>query len=403
MSTYGTLSAGNLILSNPNGSFNFLQSLNSVASISVLCSLFDKSLEISDCASDFHTKVTGGAQHVKEVDHVALNVFGTGDRVVLQSKEYIPSQIGSTRIVTITANMEPVSGVVSRVGCFDDAVDNLENRGDGYYFEMNEGALYACFRTSTSPSGEVKIQQSLFNIDRLDGSGASLYTFDSSTATTFVISYESRTGSVKVGIIARGSIIFVHRFDPSSSYGPIRATSLPVRFEIESAGSEGTLMALNGAVSTSGSIPRGIKRSCGTGARATDVSVNAASHPIVSLKLQSQYRRASARITGVRISSTASVFWELLLNASPAGAAWKPTSSSGVTEYDVSSAALDAGDSIVIASGYVRADDAALVEINDAPPLTSSILGDSEIYTLNAVALMSSCLVWGGLELVEIV
>jgi hypothetical protein len=403
MANYGTISAGNIVLSNQRGSFNFLQSLNSISSISVLCSLFDKSLELTDCASDFDTKNVAGGEIVKEFDHLALSVLGIGDRVVLQSRQYISSQIGSTRIVTITGALPTNTGITSRIGCFDDATDNIEARGDGFFFEMKDGVLYACFRSSTTPSGEVKVPQSSFNLDHIDGSGTSMITFDPTTASTFAISYESRVGSVNMGVIARGMVVWAHRFDPSSTYGPIRATALPVRFEILSEGSAGTLKAMNAAVSSSGSVPRGLKRSCGTAAAAIDVSVSDTSHPIVSLRLSASYRRASARITGVRLSSTSSVFWELLLNGNPIGANWKSSSANSITEYDVSSTTIDAQDGVVVASGYIRGEDAAMVEISDAPPLTSSIYGDCEVYTLNAVALMSSCLVWGSIELVEIV
>ncbi|KAG5184121.1 hypothetical protein JKP88DRAFT_244986 [Tribonema minus] len=155
MAGNGTITAGNLVLSHPNGSFNFLQSLNSVSSISVLCPLFDKSFELCDGSSDFETHLTGSAESSKAIDHMSLQVHSTGDRAVLQSRQYVPSQSGATRTVMMTATMAAIEGSVVRLGCFDDAADKIEGLGDGYFFELNDGVLYACMRVSTTPSDKV--------------------------------------------------------------------------------------------------------------------------------------------------------------------------------------------------------------------------------------------------------
>ncbi|KAG5190706.1 hypothetical protein JKP88DRAFT_285827 [Tribonema minus] len=234
---------------------------------------------------NFETLTSGGAEAVKEIDHMSLQVHGVGDRVVLQSRQYVPSQSGATRMVMIAAALQNADGAVVRLGCFDDATDKLEGLGvsDGYFFEMDNGVLHACMRVSTTPSGEVKIPQTAFNLDRLDGDGISRYALDPTTPTTFIISYESRLGSVRLGIVAQGTVLYAHRFDPSSAYGPVRATSLPVRFEIVSTGADTAVKATSASVATSGGVPRGIKRSCGTGARATDISVADTCHPVRAL------------------------------------------------------------------------------------------------------------------------
>jgi len=124
-----------------------------------------------------------------------------------------------------------------------------------------------------------------------------------------------------------------------------------------------------------------------------------------------EFCRASVKVTGVRLSCTSSVLWELVLNGNPvgplvSGARAPPTWATGplsITDVDTSSQTLDCEDKVVVASGYARGEDAIIIDIDDAPPLTSSIAGVSDTYTLNVVALMSSCLVWGSLEVLEVV
>jgi hypothetical protein len=403
--TPGTITTGNLVLTNQNGSFNFLQALNTVSSISVLTTLFDKSFELSDAADDFERLLIGsGSGAAKDVDHVTLSVVGVGDRAVLQSRQYVPSQAGSTRIVMITASLgDPSAACTVRVGSFDDAADKIDGHGDGFYFEMTGGVLYACVRVSTYPSGEVKIPQSAFNLDKLDGDGVSRYTLDPATPTTFIIAHESRLGSVRLGIVAQGTVLYAHRFDPSASYGPVRATSLPIRYEILSLGDASDLRAYTASVGTSGAVPRGIKRTCGTGAASAEVAVASTSRPVVSVRMAQGFCRASVRVTGVRLRCTSGVLWELVLNGDPVDPIWRSTSASSVvSEIDTNSKSMASSDGVVVASGYTRGEDAISIDISDAPPLTASISGVSDVYTLNVVALVESCMVWGSLEVVEV-
>lgn len=399
----GTLSARNLILTNGVQELNFMNSLNTISSIAVLTPLFDKSFELTDGSEVFHKKLSGAATIARVNSVVKLATHGTGDRALYQS-QYVPGQSGCTRIISITATLQfasnPSTGVISRVGSFDDANDKTDSStGDGFYFEWSEGTLFVVKRYSDPTQSEQRIAQSDFNLDRLDGNGISRYTLDLTTPTTFIITFDSRVDSVRLGISARGSVYFVHRFDSSSSSGNIRSGSLPIRFEIAS-DAPAELDALSGTVYTSGSVPRGIKTSCGTGAASRDISISTAtSFPMITVRLRSEFVRASLRISAVRLISTSAALWELRKNAAIDSPTWKQCGN--ISEFDMSSTNIT-DEGTLVASGYIKESDAIAASIEDVDLLSGDIAGMSEMFTLKLIPLMSSCLAWASFDFAEV-
>lgn len=418
MSNLGTISASNLILSNSSGSINFLSSLNSTPHLGVVSTLFDKSFALESGNDSFDTYTTANSTIARDTgkDYLSLRSPDGGGSAILQTKQYVVSTTGASRIVTAVATLDPANtipahpGLVARVGSFDSSAQKTDDqRGDGFFFQLSSTGL-ACVRRSSVTGTDVDevIPQAAFNLDRLDGTGLSQYTLSGSRANVFLFVYE-QTGyaaSVKLGIVAGTAVVFCHRFDQKSGdTNAVRTSSLPVRFELTNAttgsGLATEMRAISCSVSSSGGVPRGVRRSCGLKAQARDLSSNSVATPVLSVRLKSNYARASAKMVGLHLSTTTAIYYELVINGVLTGANWSNSADNSITEFDKSATQLTGGR--VVESGYCGDKQTMNIVLPDSlTPLASSITGLCDIYSLNVICLMSSGLLWASIDLAEI-
>ena len=173
------------------------------------------------------------AQH-EPTDRLAEIIFNNnsnvGDFIYMQSYEYIPYQPGRSQLVFITFNMFP-SGAINN--------DTLRSVGlsdgtNGFEFQYDGGFAGMAFTIFSSTSaGTQIIQQANWNLDKLDGSGASQVTLDLTKPQILVIDFQALyVGRVRFGFDIDGEIIYAHEFLNSNStlIAPYIATAnLPVR------------------------------------------------------------------------------------------------------------------------------------------------------------------------------
>jgi hypothetical protein len=170
---------------------------------------------------------------------------------VLQSKQYtryIPAK--SQMIVTTQVIGAGVANVLKRVGYFDSL--------NGIFLEQDGTALNIVVRTSTSGAVvDTNIPQANWNMDALDGNGASEIVFDPSKASILVIDLQwLGMGRVRVGFDIDGQIMYVHEFLNANNLSVpyMQTATLPVRWEISNVGisSGSTLYATCAAVLSEG-------------------------------------------------------------------------------------------------------------------------------------------------------
>lgn len=418
MSNLGVLTAGNLLLRGANGSVNFLSSVTTTPQVGVLAVLFDKDFSIDDGAEEFSTFAAGGATVARDAgkDYVSLRAPDAGACAVLQSKQYVVSIAGASRIVTAVANMDPLGtiaahpGMSARVGSFDAAPQRADSpRGDGFFFQLTSDGFGVVRRSSTDggPGTDNLVPQVDWNLDRLDGTGMSEYALNATRTNVFIVCHEQvcGVGSVKMGVLAGSSIVFVHRFDALDwDLGLVRTSSLPVRFELSNetgeVGLETELRVVSCGISSSGGIPRGLRRSCGQKAVARDVSSFVASVPLVSVRLRPQFARATARMAAISLTCTTAVYWELVLNGALADAQWEPTAEHALTEFDQHAASVTGG--AVVQSGYAGVNSPIDIALHGhILPLASDMAGEPDVYTLNVICLMSSGIAWSTMQIEE--
>lgn len=146
-----------------------------------------------------------------------------------------------------------------KIGFFTDQGTFPSNAGDGFYFDVVGGAFFVTRRTLTGGGvGAVfATAQASWNLDKLDGTGDSAFTFDAAKAiliNTFVMQV-LQNGSVRVGFrFDTIGLVFVHEFLADELATPLtRTTCFPFRASIDNTGVTGTpgiLRLYNASIST---------------------------------------------------------------------------------------------------------------------------------------------------------
>jgi len=394
-SNLGSISTGNIILQNSKGSLNFLNALSSAPQIGVIGSVFDVSFALKNNSDQFDTFLSGTGTVNRVKNYVVQTTPNSGDVSIFQSKQYIKTNCGANRIVTFVCALSVVQSV-ARVGSFDSSVQKTDSTDQSGFFFQYDGTTFSAVQRQSGTADAV-VNQSAFNLDKLDGTGYSKYTLNPTATNMYVIVYDN--SSVNVGIIFGGSVIFDHRFDNVNE----AVSTLPIRFELANssiANDASQLKVYSCGISSSTVQSKGIKRSIGLRASKRDILTQSTGLPVLSVRLTQAYARASAKITGLHLTSSTALYYEVVLNGVLAGAAFSATGSTVLTEMDRTATAITGG--TVVMSGYINANGVTNIEIKDTLPLTSNIVGTCDIYSLNVICMVSSGVCSANVDIEEV-
>jgi hypothetical protein len=153
----------------------------------------------------------------------------SGDIAIRQTRQYFRYQSGKSQNILMTGVVgSAVSNTTKRWGHFD--------ANNGLFFEQDGDGLYIVRRSFvTGLAVDTRVEQANWNIDRLDGSGASGITLDITKSQIFTIDFEwLGTGSVRFGVFIDGTPYFCHQIRNANIIDSVYMSSpnLPVRFEI---------------------------------------------------------------------------------------------------------------------------------------------------------------------------
>lgn len=341
---------------------------------------------------------TGGtATYVAAESSVDLAVTtSSGSKAVRQTFRVFPYQPGKSLMVLATFVMDIAkTNLRQRVGYF--------NADNGVFFQLNGAIKSFVIRTNTSgaPSDARTVNQADWNGDKLDGTGASGITLDTSKAQILYMDFEwLGVGSVRCGFVIDGTFIICHTFNNANDLDKVymRTAILPVRYEIENIGvtsSPSTMTQICSSVISEGGYDQ---KSTLAWARRTSVLVGVSTVfvPIVSMRLKSTNLGAvvlPSIFHAIPIGSTLDYEIALIKNPTLTGpTAW--TSNSLNVEVDVASTGMTGGTIVNVdytagsnqGSGEASGD----IEYNFALQLGVSLAGVSDIYTLAARTISGS-------------
>lgn len=350
--------------------------------------LFDSQNRYS-ADTQYDTALTGTGATAYQVNESAINLNVTAGgvgSVIRQTYRRFPYQPGKSLLVLATFCMDgsPSLNLTQRMGYFDTA--------NGVFFQRIDGTNSFVLRSSVtgSVSDARSIPQSAWNGDKLDGTGASGITLDSSKAQILWMDFEwLGVGSVRCGFIINGEYIICHTFTNANEITATYMTTaiLPVRYEITStAAVAATLKQICSSVMSEGGYDA--QSADYTARRTTKRSGFGTTFvPLVSVRLAAGREGAVVLVKQAQALPTVTQNYEVVLykNATLTGPSWTTSISSNV-QYDETATALTGGE--IVAQDYVTSTtqgrSAARVDAgyNWDLQLGASIANVSDIYTL---------------------
>lgn len=307
----------------------------------------------SDPQFDTATTGTGTTTYNTNESTLDLKVTAAGvGSVVRQTYRSFPYQPGKGLLVLATFVMDSSQSLnlTQRVGYF-----NTEN---GVFFQRVDGTYSFVLRSyvTGSVSDARTVTQANWNGDKLDGTGASGYTLDSSKSQILWMDFEwLGVGNVRCGFIINGEYIVCHTFTNANEITTTYMTTatLPIRYEITSTSAiAATFKQICSSVVSEGGYEQ---YSVGHVARRTTAlaTINTTFKPLVSIRLASG-KGGSVIVPGrIQVLPTTSQNYEVALvkNATLTGAAWTSVPTDSNVEYDVSATAITGGS--IVQTDYV--------------------------------------------------
>ncbi len=186
------------------------------------------------------TAQTGATVAHDATNRMALMTFAstpTGGKAFMQSFEHFRYTAGRSQLCFITFNMKGGVANVMKFAGYSDGTNGIE-------FQLN-GTTKQFTVYSSSTAGNETVTQANWNIDKMDGTGPSGFTFDDTKTHILVIDFQALyVGRVRVGFDIDGSVYYCHEFLHANLFETpyIATANLPVRAGMTSTGTVSTTM-----------------------------------------------------------------------------------------------------------------------------------------------------------------
>ncbi|QPX48174.1 virion structural protein [Synechococcus phage S-SRM01] len=291
---------------------------------------------------------------------VSLGIGTTaGCSITRETTKVFSYQPGKSLLILNTFVMNaPKENLRQRAGYF--GADN------GIYFEVaGIGSTSVSFvERSLSTGTETKVPQSQWNGDKLDGTGHSGLTLDTSKAQILWTDVEwLGLGTVRVGFVINGKFIHCHSFHHAniieSTY--MTTASLPLRLEISNTGittsSSIFKQVCSTVISEGGYELRGLQQAVQTPITTpVDLPVAGTYYPIISLRLKTSPNRldAIAILTALSIMGSGNgpkYNWQMRASATTSGGTWVDAGTDSAVEYKLDGGTVTGGR--ILASGFL--------------------------------------------------
>jgi len=329
--------------------------------ISQPLTLFDSSHRYRD-NNLWSTATTGTASTTFSANEGLVNLTvddASGAQIIRETTKVFAYQPGKSLLIMSTfVPATPKANLRQRVGYF--GADN------GMYFEINGTTPYFVER-SLSTGTQTEVAQANWNIDKLDGTGVSGITLDTTKAQILWMDIEwLGLGTVRMGFVINGQFILCHSFHHAniitSTY--ITTASLPLRYEITNtgatSGSSTMKQVCSTVISEGGYELRGIQQAVGTPITDTyNLGTAGTYYPIVSIRLKSTRFDAIVILTALSILPTENgdFNWRVVAGGSTTAGSWVSAGADSSVEYNLTGTGTSGGR--VLASGFVKSTNTA--------------------------------------------
>jgi hypothetical protein len=354
--------------------------------------LFDSSNRYAvDNQFDTSTVTGGSITFLPNEAAVRMDVTtASGAEVVRQTYRSMLYQPGKGLLVLATFVMNAAkTNLRQRVGYF--------GTQNGLYFQLNNTTKSFVMRTYVGGSVDDttrKVDQSSWNGDKLDGTGASGLTLDLTKPQILWFDFEwLGVGNVRCGFIINGQYIVCHTYQTANVYGTsvyMTTAILPIRYEITNTAATADASYLkqicSSVMSEGGLEPASIDHCAIRTTAKTGVGTTLL--PLVSIRLASTALGAIVLPSAVKVIPTSADNFEIQLvkNATLTGASYSAVASDANVEFDVSSTAMSGG--TIVQIDYAASSNQGTTALNPLSAfnwdyqLGASLAGVSDVYTI---------------------
>ena len=339
---------------------------------------------------------TGTAHSTAEAATTISVGASTAGARVRQSFMRFNYQPGKSQLIFVTCGeFDTATGITKRFGYFD--ADN------GLFFESEEGTLNVVRRTKVTGSVvDNAVAQSAWNIDKLDGTGASGITLDLTKTQIGVIDFEwLGVGRVRMGFVVDGAIFYCHQFLNANNLTTVYMSTpnLPIRYEISNDGNgaaDDFVHICSSVISEGGMEDNGVVRYTSTANTQVNAAVVGSLYAVKGLRLKSTHLSATIKIisAGIALQSPGDdIEWILVFNPTIEGTpTWDSEINSAIESFTGATANTITGGTYVT-GGYLstgtgqNASGSISFEVPNALLLGSAIAGPPQTGVLCAKSL----------------
>lgn len=286
-----------------------------------------------------------------------------GSRIIKQTRRYFPYIPAKSHLVFITGVFgTSQTNCTKRMGLFDDR--------NGPFFYDEGGTFGVCVRSyvTGTASDVLKVPQSEFNQDKLDGTGKSKFDLDLTKGNIFFLDLEwLGIGVVRFGVVSEnGELIYCHYLKNANlrTGAYMQTSSLPIRYEIQNTGvcvSGNSMKAICcSVISEGGGEPSGAVFIDGNKSTKRNVTTR---FPILAIRLADTYNTLPNRIA---VQFMGFSFWtedqpcffevDQVTDASTiSGGTWSVVDIDGGCEINRSISTVSGGHEHIISDGWAVA------------------------------------------------
>jgi hypothetical protein len=292
----------------------------------------------------------------------------SGSEVVRETIKVFSYQPGKSLLVMNTFVMNAAkTNLRQRVGYYGAA--------NGYYLQLNNSTLSLVERTSVSGAlVETTVNQSSWNVDKLDGTGVSGVTLDITKAQILFMDLEwLGVGTVRIGFVIDGNFYVCHKFHHAniitSTY--ITTASLPIRYEItntDATSGASTLKQICSTVLSEGGYQlNGLQQAVGIPVTTPrNLAVAGTFYPMVSIRLKASPNRLDAIVICTAISviatSTGHYNWQVIASGTTTAGTWVDAPDDSSVQYNITGTSFTGGR--ILASGFFSATNQSSTQVD---------------------------------------
>ncbi len=368
--------------------------------------IFESVLRFSKRVLLWDESVANGAStnYVEAMSGLELILPTTANASALrQSRRYLPLEAGKSNRFDLAFSMAPPQdGLIQEVGVFDES--------DGFFFRKSNDQRSLVIRSSVTGSVvETVINQSDWNIDRLDGTGDSKLELDAQKIQVLVIdtAYVG-VGGIRFGFINGNRTIYVHQYKVTNqnTIPEVITATLPIRYHIRStktlSQSAKLMQYFSTAVTEGGVRTAGFRYPAKVTTSLTTIGTTETLIAAIRKKSTRLKNIVFPASIGAVTDANAPAKWKVYYNPTITGGTWTDAPNNrGNVEVNLTGT-LSGG--TVIASGYVAGQSQTGYATEDGilASLGNSIAGASDVLALTIQGSKANVAVDGNLDWYEL-